>query len=125
MVSFMYCLNFLDVGKMLLSYSLSSWKILNKKGKLSEKEFSIVREHSYVNGLQLIEKNNLKSEDIDWLVPHQANLRIIDATANRMGLTKEKVMINIEKYGNNARCITWLFLLFRNSLYKCKKINRY
>ena len=44
---------------------------------------------------EIMEKNNLKSEDIDWLVPHQANLRIIDATANRMGLPKEKVMINI------------------------------
>jgi 3-oxoacyl-[acyl-carrier-protein] synthase-3 len=49
-----------------------------------------------------MEKNNLKSEDIDWLVPHQANLRIIDATANRMGLPKEKVMINIQKYGNTT-----------------------
>ena len=44
----------------------------------------------------------LKGEDVDWLVPHQANLRIIDATANRMGLSKEKVMINIEKYGNTT-----------------------
>ncbi|MDG1841615.1 MAG: ketoacyl-ACP synthase III [Crocinitomicaceae bacterium] len=50
----------------------------------------------------IMEKNNLKSEDIDWLVPHQANLRIIDATANRMGLSKEKVMINIQKYGNTT-----------------------
>ena len=49
---------------------------------------------------EIMEKNNLKSDDIDWLVPHQANLRIIDATANRMGLPKEKVMINIQKYGN-------------------------
>ena len=47
-------------------------------------------------------KNNLSSEDVDWLVPHQANLRIIDATANRMGLSKDKVMINIEKYGNTT-----------------------
>ena len=51
---------------------------------------------------EIMEKNNLKSEDVDWLVPHQANLRIIDATANRMGLSKEKVMINIEKYGNTT-----------------------
>ena len=51
---------------------------------------------------EIMEKNNLKSEDIDWLVPHQANLRIIDATANRMGLPKEKVMINIQKYGNTT-----------------------
>ena len=51
---------------------------------------------------EIMERNNLKGEDVDWLVPHQANLRIIDATANRMGLTKDKVMINIEKYGNTT-----------------------
>ena len=51
---------------------------------------------------EIMAKNNLKGEDVDWLVPHQANLRIIDATANRMGLSKEKVMINIEKYGNTT-----------------------
>lgn len=51
---------------------------------------------------QLMEKNNLKSEDIAWLVPHQANKRIIDATAQRMGLPAEKVMMNIERYGNTT-----------------------
>lgn len=51
---------------------------------------------------EIMERNNLKSEDVNWLVPHQANLRIIDATANRMGLSKEKVMINIQKYGNTT-----------------------
>lgn len=51
---------------------------------------------------ELMEKNNLTSEDIAWLVPHQANLRIIDATANRMGLSSEKVMINIQRYGNTT-----------------------
>jgi 3-oxoacyl-[acyl-carrier-protein] synthase-3 len=51
---------------------------------------------------ELMEKNNLSSEDIAWLVPHQANLRIIDATANRMGLSSEKVMINIQRYGNTT-----------------------
>jgi 3-oxoacyl-[acyl-carrier-protein] synthase-3 len=51
---------------------------------------------------EIMEKNNLSSEDVDWLVPHQANLRIIDATANRMGLPSEKVMINIQKYGNTT-----------------------
>lgn len=50
----------------------------------------------------IMDRNNLKSEDVDWLVPHQANLRIIDATANRMGLPSEKVMINIQKYGNTT-----------------------
>jgi 3-oxoacyl-[acyl-carrier-protein] synthase III len=51
---------------------------------------------------ELLERNNLTADDIAWLVPHQANLRIIDATANRMNLPKEKVMINIEKYGNTT-----------------------
>ena len=51
---------------------------------------------------EIMEKNNLESDDVAWLVPHQANLRIIDATANRMGLTREKVMINIEKFGNTT-----------------------
>ena len=40
--------------------------------------------------------------DVDWIVPHQANLRIIDATARRMGITQEKVMLNIERYGNTS-----------------------
>lgn len=51
---------------------------------------------------EIMEKNKLTSETVDWLVPHQANLRIIDATANRMGLPKEKVMINIQRYGNTT-----------------------
>jgi 3-oxoacyl-[acyl-carrier-protein] synthase III len=51
---------------------------------------------------EIMEKNNLKSEDIAWLVPHQANLRIIDATARRMGLDENKVMINIQRYGNTT-----------------------
>ena len=51
---------------------------------------------------ELMERNNLTGDDISWLVPHQANLRIIDATAKRIGLPKEKVMINIQKYGNTT-----------------------
>ncbi len=51
---------------------------------------------------EIMERNHLKHEDIAWLVPHQANKRIIDATANRMGVGPEKVMINIEKYGNTT-----------------------
>ena len=52
--------------------------------------------------VEIMQRNNLKSEDIAWLVPHQANLRIIDATGRRMGLPPEKVMINIENYGNTT-----------------------
>jgi len=51
---------------------------------------------------EIMERNNLTADDVAWLVPHQANLRIIDATANRMNLPKEKVMINIQKYGNTT-----------------------
>jgi len=51
---------------------------------------------------EIMERNNLKSDDVAWLVPHQANKRIIDATAERMGLTSEKVMLNIQKYGNTT-----------------------
>ena len=52
--------------------------------------------------LEIMERNNLKPDDVEWLVPHQANLRIIDATARRMGIDKNKVMININKYGNTT-----------------------
>lgn len=51
---------------------------------------------------QIMERNKLKSDDIAWLVPHQANLRIISATADRMGLSMEKVMVNIQKFGNTT-----------------------
>ncbi|MBU2885868.1 ketoacyl-ACP synthase III [Gilvimarinus agarilyticus] len=51
---------------------------------------------------EIMERNNLTGEDISWLVPHQANKRIIDATANRMGIDDSKVMINIQKYGNTT-----------------------
>ena len=50
----------------------------------------------------IMERNGLTSESVDWLVAHQANLRIIDATAERMGLDKEKVLVNIERYGNTT-----------------------
>lgn len=51
---------------------------------------------------QIMLRNNLKPEDVAWLVPHQANLRIIDATAERMGINRDKVMINIQRYGNTT-----------------------
>jgi 3-oxoacyl-[acyl-carrier-protein] synthase III len=51
---------------------------------------------------ELLERNGLTGDDIAWLVPHQANKRIIDATANRMGLPQEKVMLNIQRYGNTT-----------------------
>ncbi|MDX5436055.1 MAG: ketoacyl-ACP synthase III [Pontibacter sp.] len=51
---------------------------------------------------EIMERNHLTGEDVAWLVPHQANKRIIEATANRMGLSNEKVMLNIHKYGNTT-----------------------
>jgi 3-oxoacyl-[acyl-carrier-protein] synthase III len=50
----------------------------------------------------IMQRNNLNAEDVAWLVPHQANKRIIDATAQRMGLPEEKVMMNISRYGNTT-----------------------
>ncbi|MDZ7757563.1 beta-ketoacyl-ACP synthase III [Rhodohalobacter sp.] len=52
--------------------------------------------------LEIMKKNNLSADDVAWLVPHQANLRIINATARRMGLSEDKVMVNINKYGNTT-----------------------
>ncbi len=52
--------------------------------------------------VEIMEKNQLTGDDVDWLVPHQANLRIIDATARRMNLDPSKVMINIDRYGNTT-----------------------
>jgi 3-oxoacyl-[acyl-carrier-protein] synthase-3 len=53
-------------------------------------------------GFELMQRNHLTADDIAWLVPHQANKRIIDATARRMGLPDEKVLMNIERYGNTT-----------------------
>lgn len=73
--------------------------------------------------VEIMERNNLKSEDIAWLVPHQANLRIIDATGRRMGLPAEKVMINIENYGNTTAATIPLCLWeYENKLHKGDKI---
>ena len=59
---------------------------------------------------KIMERNNLSHEDVSWLVPHQANKRIIDATANRMGLSDDKVMMNIQKYGNTTSATLPLLL---------------
>src|SRR6201985_1163811 len=67
---------------------------------------------------EVMEKNNLTSEDLAWLVPHQANKRIIDATANRTGLTPDKVIINIEKYGNTTNATLPLCLWEWESKFK-------
>ena len=52
--------------------------------------------------VDIMKQNNLSAEDVDWFVPHQANVRIIDAAVSRAGVAPEKVMINIQKYGNTS-----------------------
>lgn len=59
---------------------------------------------------KIMERNNLKEEDVNWLVAHQANKRIIDATAKRMGLSEEKVLMNIQRYGNTTSATLPLLL---------------
>ncbi len=59
---------------------------------------------------KIMERNKLSQDDVNWLVPHQANKRIIDATANRMDLATEKVMMNIERYGNTTSATLPLLL---------------
>ncbi len=68
---------------------------------------------------KIMEQNNLDHEDVAWLVPHQANKRIIDATANRMGLDHAKVMMNIQRYGNTTSATLPLLLAdYENQLKK-------
>ena len=68
---------------------------------------------------KIMERNNLTHDDVDWLLAHQANRRIIDATASRMGLDDNKVLINIEKYGNTSSAT--LPLLLSDFEHKFKK----
>lgn len=68
---------------------------------------------------KIMERNGLTPATVDWLVPHQANKRIIDATSNRMGITDEKVLMNIERYGNTtAGTIPLLLWDFESKLKK-------
>ncbi|WP_139957696.1 beta-ketoacyl-ACP synthase III [Flavicella sediminum] len=59
---------------------------------------------------QILKRNNLTNEDVDWLAPHQANTRIIEATARRMSLDMDKVMVNIQNYGNTTSATLPLLL---------------
>ena len=59
---------------------------------------------------QIMKRNNLSNDDVSFLVPHQANKRIIDATANQMGIKESKVLMNIEKYGNTTAATIPLIL---------------
>ncbi|MCS6999289.1 MAG: beta-ketoacyl-ACP synthase III [Bacteroidota bacterium] len=70
---------------------------------------------------EIMERNGLSAETVAWLVPHQANLRIIDATARRMGLSKDKVMVNIDRYGNTTAATIPICL---SELYQAGKLHR-
>lgn len=84
----------------------ASHETVDKKLHFVYQEGSAVFKFAVTNmadvAAQIVERNNLKPEEITWLVPHQANKRIIDATASRMGITEDKVMMNIERYGNTT-----------------------
>lgn len=68
---------------------------------------------------EIMDRNSLQADDVAWLVPHQANKRIIDATAKRMGVTSEKIMINIDRYGNTTNgTIPLLLWDYENQLNK-------
>lgn len=88
------------------SYKPSSIETIENKEHFVYQEGRSVFKFAVTNmadvAAEVMERNNLSSEDVDWLVPHQANLRIIDATRERAGLPEEKVMINIQKYGNTT-----------------------
>ena len=71
--------------------------------------------------VEIMEKNNLKSNDIAYLVPHQANRRILTACASRMGLSQDRVMINIHKYGNTTAATIPLCLSEYHAEGKIKK----
>lgn len=66
----------------------------------------------------ILKRNNLTNDDVNWLVPHQANKRIIDATAHRMNLEDDKVLMNIEKYGNTTSATLPLVLYDFEHLFK-------
>lgn len=67
---------------------------------------------------KIMQRNNLTKDDVNWLVAHQANKRIIDATANRVGLEEEKVLVNIQKYGNTTSATLPLLLADFESKFK-------
>ncbi len=88
------------------SYKPPSYETIDNKEHYVFQEGRSVFKFAVTNmadvAAEVMERNNLKGSDVDWLVPHQANLRIIDATRERAGLPEEKVMINIQKYGNTT-----------------------
>lgn len=84
----------------------ASAETVANKEHFARQEGSVVFKFAVNNmadvSVRMMKKNHLTANDVAWLVPHQANKRIIDATANKMGIGPEKVMVNIEKYGNTT-----------------------
>jgi len=84
----------------------ASHETIDKREHSVYQEGQNVFKHAVTNmagvSADIMEKNNLKAVDINWLIPHQANLRIIDAVVNRTGVDYNRVIINIEKYGNTS-----------------------
>lgn len=70
---------------------------------------------------EIMVRNGLEADDVAWLIPHQANLRIIDATAERMGLSKDKVMVNIDRFGNTTAGTIPICI---SELYEQRKLNK-
>ncbi len=84
-------------------------------------KFAVVNMADYAE--KIMERNNLTGDDITWLVPHQANKRIVDATSRRMGISDDKVMMNIERYGNTTSAtIPTLLWNYENQLKKGDKL---
>ncbi len=88
------------------SASMPTHETVERREHFVHQDGQVVFKHAVVDMsdscVEIMERNNLSHKDVDWVVPHQANLRIIDAVARRMGVSKDKVMLNIEKYGNTS-----------------------
>lgn len=95
---------------------------IDKKLHYVQQEGQTVFKHAVVNmaevSAEIMSKNNLQSSDITWLLPHQANKRICEATANRMGLSTDKMLMNIERYGNTTAGTIPLLLWDYEKLFK-------
>lgn len=84
-------------------------------------KFAVINMADYAE--KIMQRNNLTGDDITWLVPHQANKRIIDASSKRMGISDDKVMMNIERYGNTTSAtIPTLLWNYENKLKKGDKL---
>ena len=101
----------MDAGGSLMPASLETVK--NRKHFIYQDGKSVFKfavKNMADGAARIMEQNNLSDQDVAWLVPHQANRRIIDATANRMGLDHSKVMMNIQRYGNTTSATLPLLL---------------